>query len=482
MNQPRLLVKNTSILAFARLVDTASGAILGFFISRILHADGLGVFSAAMAYYGLLSVAGELGAVNYLTREIAKNPDATNRYLVHVGALACAAAAAATGIFLLVLPLLHFSSELNAALQVVILAILPGTLRVVQEAVFVARQRVEFVAYATLISAAIEVGLSVFLLSRGWGVVSLVAVFVLIQCTVTLVYFFFLNRFIARLHWDFQFSFARRVISEIKAFAASSILGGLFARPEIIVLSLISTDAQLGYYSAALKLVDLWYILPQVFMTNVFPLLSRSYYRADMRSQLIQDKSIKYQLAVALPISAGMFAAAEPIITTLYGPGFEPSIAALRFLSFNVVLYCLFAVLWRVLSARGQQNLVLRVQVITLVTRAAGDVVFIAWLGALGAAIMTPLNLVLYCVLLGRDIRRGGTPLRLWAVTGRLMVAAVIMGVLTIVLCTWLPLWVVVPLAAVVYGVLVLLLRAVQPDDIALFRRIVQPDSAKSGG
>ena len=250
MNQPRQLFKNTSILAVARIVDMASGLILGFFISRLLHADGLGVFSAAMAYYGLLAMAGELGAVNYLTREVANNPDATNRYLVHVGVLGCAAGAVATVVFLLVLPLLHFSSELNAALQVVILAILPGSMKVVQESIFVARQRVEFVAYATFIAAAMEVGLSLFLLAQGQGVVSLVAVFVLIQCTVMLVYFFFLNRYVARLRWDFQFSFARQVVREIKTFAASSILGGLFARVEIIILSLVSTDAQLGYYSA----------------------------------------------------------------------------------------------------------------------------------------------------------------------------------------------------------------------------------------
>ena len=479
MNQPRQIFKNTAVLGIARLADMVAGLVLAFFVSRLLHASGLGVYSAAMAYYGLIAMAGEMGSTNYLVREIAKDPSATNRYLVHVSVMATAVSAVVMAVFLIVLPYLNYSVELATSLYVIALAIIPGTLKTIQEAVFVAHQRVEFVAYTTLFTVVIEIGLSVYLLLQGQGILSLLVVFVVIQYIVMIGYSFFTSRYITKLHWEFDFRFARRILGEIKTFAASSLLGGLFARPEIILLSLVSNDAQIGYYGAALKLVDMWYLLPQVYMTNVFPVLSRSYHRADQKSQVIQDKSIKYLLALSLPLAAGLIAVARPVVYLLYGPGFAPSAVALRLLACNTVLYCLHAVLWRVLSARGQQHLVLRVQAITIFTRLGSGLILIPPLASLGAAIAMPANLLLHIGLLARHIRQGGTRLNLRRLGWRFALAALVMGALSLALSDQLHLWVLVPLAAILYAGLVLLLRGFSSDDLALFRKIRQSELAE---
>src|SRR5262249_1012894 len=153
--------------------------------------------------------------------------------------------------------------ELTRCVYVVILAIIPETLNAIQEAVFVAHQRVELQTYTTFVAAIVNIGLSLYLLMHGYGVVSLIVAFVVMKYLVMTCYFFFTTRYITALHWEFRLSFVRALMPEIKAFAASSLLGGLVSRPEILMLSLIRDETQAGFYSAALKLVEVWYLLPE---------------------------------------------------------------------------------------------------------------------------------------------------------------------------------------------------------------------------
>lgn len=472
MSQARRIFKNTMALATSRVVERAGTVVLAFFVSRRLGPAGLGIYSAAMVYYGLVAIASDTGATNFLVREIAKDQLRTGRYVIHVGFLTLAVSFLATGLSFALVPHLGYSPELAASVYVVILATVAGTLRSIQEAVFVAHQRVEFITYTTLATSVLNLVVCLYLLKNGYGVVSLVGAFVIIQYLINALYFLFTARYVTKLDWAFDFRFALSLIREIKSFAGSSLLGGLFSRPEIFILSLMKNEAEIGFYSAALKLVDLWALIPQTYMANVFPVLAQSYQAADQKAQLILDRSIKYLLAVSLPLAAGIFVAAQPIVRLIYGPGFEPSVVAVRLLAWQIPLVCLFAVLWRVLVARGQPDQLLRAQAVTTFGRLAGGCWLISSFASLGAAITTPVSALLFNVLLAYYVRRDGTRLRLFRLGWRLALAAFGMAVLIWPLSRQLQLWVLVPLAAAIYAALFILLRAFSPDDYDLFRKL----------
>jgi O-antigen/teichoic acid export membrane protein len=478
MNQPRQIFKNTAAMVVADLVGRGGSMVLTFLIARMLQASGLGVYSAAVAYYGLIAVASGMGAQDFLVREIARARENTNRYIVHASVVITLASVAVMAVFLVILPYLGYSDELELSMYVVILAIIPGTLNTVQHATFVAHQRVEFVMYTRFVATIVNVGLSVLLLIQGYGVVSLLIAFVVVEYLVMFFFFFFINRYITRLRWEFEFSFARKLVWEMRTFAALSILAALFAQPEVIILSLVKDEEQVGYYSAAMKLVGFWYFISQMYMANVYPVLSRSYQLADEKFQIIQDKSIKYLLALSLPLTAGIVATAGPIIELFYGPGFETAVLPLQILAWNVPLAYVSAVLWRVLAARDQQDSVLWVRIITLFTRLGGGYALSVWLAATGAAISVPVNLLLNAVLLGLYIKRSGIQLHFLSLGWRFALAATVMGVSAWLLGSRFQLWILVIVAAAVYLGMVLLLKAFSADDLALFRQIWQPKKA----
>ncbi|MFB3814490.1 MAG: flippase [Terriglobales bacterium] len=472
MTEAAKILQNTAVLGAAKIIERASTVILGIVVARMLGPTGLGVYSAAMVYYGLVSLAAEMGASNYVTREIARDPDSTGRYFVHVAGLSIVVAFAVMAGSTAVVPLLGYSQELRTGVYVIICAVLPGALRSIQESVFVARQRVAFITYACLMAACVNVAVSIYLLHRGVGIVSLVVAFVIVQYLMVLVYFYFLQRHVAALTWHFDPQFAWTALKEMRTFTAVSILGGLLARPEIFLLSLLSNETQIGYYGAAFRIVDIWQLIPQTYMTNVYPVLSRSYHLADENAHAIRDSAIKYLLAVSLPLAAGIVVLAQPIIEMFYGSRFAPSVPMLVLLAWNVPVSALFAILWRVLAARGQQGSVLRAQLATVVVRIGSGAVLIGSLGALGAAITTPASLLFNNALLLSYLRRDGTVLSIMRLAWRMTIAAAVMGSLTYLLRTQLQLWFLVPVAVFAYAVVIIVFRAFARDDFASLRTV----------
>lgn len=471
MTHARRIARNTTVLGAARIIERVGNLVITLILSRQLGASGLGVYATAIAYYGLIWTAAESGTTNLLVREIAKNKSRTSAYLFHSSLLAGGVALVCTAGGWIVIPHLSYSPELTRSLELVILALLPGILNTVQEAVFVAHERVEFETLATLGSTVALIGTSVLLLGTGHGVVSLVVAFVVVEYAVTFVYFVLIHRYITPIRADFDRGFMRSLMVDIRPFAGNSLINAAASRPEIIILSLVGTQSQVGYYTAALKLVDFWNFLPASYMVNVFPFLSRSFHLRDGRARSLQDRSIKYLLALALPLTTGLIFAARPIIDTVYGQGFGPAVPVLRIAAVSVALYALQAVLWRVLSARGEQGAVLHVYAVTTVIRLAIAYPLTVLLGEKGAALALVASYVVSVVQLAVRVHRDGTPVRIVRPVWRFVLASVVMGVVVALLGQVAGLVVLVVVAPIVYMALVVVLRAFSSEDIALFRR-----------
>ncbi|MBN1562386.1 MAG: flippase [Anaerolineae bacterium] len=476
--QSRQIFKNTLVLGIADLVTRLGGMVLSFFIGRLLGADGLGVYSTAVAYYALLILAGSMGAENFLIREIARNLTETSRYVVNTSLISVTASVLIALAFFFVLPYLGYSDDLTLGMYLIILATVPGMLSALQNAVFVAHQRVEFVMYTRVVATTITIGLDYYLLKNGYSVANLLAVFVGGEYLTMVFFYAFISRHITRLHWTFDFPFVRQLLSEIKTFAALSLLGGLMARPEIIILSIVQNETETGFYSAAIKLVLFWQFISQIFMTNVYPVLSQAFHVGDRNFQIIQDKAIKYLLALSLPLMAGLIAAAEPLIRLIYGSEFEPAILGLRILAISIPPVFVNAVFWRVLVARDHQNLVFQARVITLFFRFIGGWLLITWGGANGAAAIFVLgsgfDMILFIYYLWReDIR-----INLVRLSWRFALASLGMGSIAWFLGQYIQVWWIVPVAAVIYTILIVVLKAFSVDDMALFRKVLRPASS----
>ena len=456
-SRPPALLRGTAALATARIAERASSLVVVLLLSRHVGSAGLGAYVTAIAYYQLIATGAELGVSTYLVREIGAAPERTSELVGRATTLATAMSVLVTGAVWLAVPHLGYSSDLRTALAIAALAVLPASIATILQAVFVAHRRVEIETAVTIVSGIATVALSAVVLARGHGVVAVVVVFVAVRAAATIAYVVVTNGWIARIRPVVSPRALVSMLRDVRPFALSSLIGALFARPEIFLLSIFATEATVGRYSAAYKIVDLWQLVPQTFMTNVYPLLARAHRAGERTVSGLQRMSAAVLLAIGVPVTVGLVLAARPIVHTFFGDGFDSSILVLQVLAPSVVLFCIHSVLWRSLSARGDHDQVLRVQVWTVGVRLVLGAVLIAAVGAVGAAVAVVATLALHNGLLARRLAEDGRRMvdarTLWPT----LVASLAMGV-AVVVAGDLPLPALVVVAAAVYAAAMALL------------------------
>jgi O-antigen/teichoic acid export membrane protein len=474
------VLRGTVLLAGSRILDRASTFVIVLLIAPRFGAAGVGAYSTAMAIYGLFTMAGLAGTTNYLVREISRDKSRTSTYMTHLSVMALGLALILLVVMELIVPHLGYSPVVRDCVEIVLLG-MPGTvLNGIQEAAFLAHRRVEFETLTTLVSAITYIGVGAFLMLDHHSVQSLMWTYIALEYIATIVYFILISKFIARLRAAFDRRLAWRLMVEMKTFTASSLVQAVFIRPEVVILSLMASATQVGYYGAAVRVAELPQFLPEVFMANVFTLMSAAYPENEKRFREIQAKAVRSMLAFAMPLTALILGAAPGIIHVLFGSRFHRSVDVLRILSLSVLFASLMAVYWRSLSARGRQDLVLRVQIEMIALRLGGGAALIAPFAAIGAAIATTVNSAIQMLLLIVGAARNGARTPIIGPTWRLGLAAVACGAVTWLVDDWVNMWVALPAGAAAYVLAAIVFRAVSAEDRELLARLRSPAAARS--
>jgi O-antigen/teichoic acid export membrane protein len=475
----RRVLTNSAVLAVSKLLERASGFVVGVLVANHLGASGLGVYAAAWAVYGIIAVAAVAGTTDYLVREISRDRSRTARYTLHLSVVALVVATALTLVAQVAVRHVGYSPQLETSVSVMLIAIVPKVLNGIQEGVFVAHARVVFQTLTRFWSSMAYVAAAAWMLAHGSGVAALLWAFVAMEYLVAVVYFILISRYITALRAPFRWSLVRRLVREMRAFTGSSLIAALFARPEVVLLSLMVSEREVGLYSAALRVVEIPLTLAEVVMVNVFPLLSQAFKTAEGRFMAWQGAAVRSMLAFSVLFAVCCVGTAGDIVRVVYGEEFGPAATVLRILAVNVVFFSLISVFWRSLVARGRQGTNLRLQAFTVGVRLATGVGLIAAAGALGAAISSALGSILHVGLLARATTRSGAPARLVSAGWRFAVAAGGGAIVIWLLGRWLPAPATVPLAAAVYAVVLLAVGAITAEDRMLLRRMRAGRQAK---
>jgi O-antigen/teichoic acid export membrane protein len=464
------VVRNSAVLAVSKVLERATGFVMAVLVTAHLGVDGLGVYSAVWAIYALMALAGESGATNYLVREISRDRSRTASYTTHLSMVAAGLAVTLTVAAELLVPHLGYSGEMRAGIAVILLAILPKVLNMIQEGVFVAHGRVAFETLTRLVAALSYIGLSAWMLAHDHGVVDLLRAFVAIEAVVCVTYFVLINRFIARLRPRFHPRLALRLVKEVRYFAASSAIAAVFARPEVVIISLLSTPSEVGFYSAGMRIAEIGLLLPDVFMVNVFPVLSGAYRSAEDRFARWQATAVRVMLGYSLPLAAFLLVAADDLVRLLFGDGFGTSAAVVRLMSGNLVAYSLGAVFWRSLVARGGQRQNVLIQSSMAAVRIATGVVLITAFAAVGAGIAAAATAALNVWLLARATARAGAPQSVLCLAWRFVPPAVLSAGIVWLLLAHVPVLLALAAGAIAYLLAAVALGAITADDRRVLR------------
>jgi O-antigen/teichoic acid export membrane protein len=122
----------------------------------------------------------------------------------------------------------------------------------------------------------------------------------------------------------------RYLLKETLPAATASVLASSFYRVAIVMMSLIATAQQTGFFSASFRVIEVIIPVPSLIVGAAFPILARA--AAEDRERLSYALQRLFEIGLILGCRAGLCAVigARPAIDYLGGSDFAPSAAVLR--------------------------------------------------------------------------------------------------------------------------------------------------------
>ncbi len=473
----RTVAKNSAVQMILSLMNRGIDFAFAMLRLRVLAPAGEGSYAFVIAIYGFFEVVVRFGLGTLLTRDVAQDRSQAGRYLVNVVVLRSLLWLISLPVMALVAGVYARSGNLTAAeaqaLALFALALFFATLADSISAVFYAYEKMEFPAgIATAIATAkVALGALVLLPPFSWGFVGLAAVSLVMNVVQTIWLWVVLRR-----HIPLHLGTVDRPLQRLMAVQAyplmlNHLLASIFWRIDLWLLKPLAGTAAVGIYSAGVKYLDGFNVIPSYFTLAIFPLMSR--YAKDSHESLVRayKLAIRLLVMVALPIAISVTALATPLIRILGGSAFLPDSAiALTLLIWSIPIGFINSVTQYVLIAVGQQRFLTKAFIIGVTFNVVANLIMIPRFGYRGAAIVTVLSEFSLLLPFYYSVRRHIAPLPWFDLLWRQVMAAVVMAAAVWLLAGWSP-WLAALAGWAIYGAALLALGTFRDPDIQSIRR-----------
>lgn len=471
--QPARTARNAVALALAELVGKVASVVLAIVVARTLGDTGFGVFAFALSFSLLLATVPIGGFTTVLVQRASAAPEQLDRLLTQMLGINTALGVPVFVIVGGVVTALRPSADAAVAVVLMLVAAMVEVWVTTLRGAAQVRQRQSGVALALVVQRVGTTALACLVLVMGGGVLGLTSAYLagtLLGAGAVVRAVRQLGVGLDRSGLDVADGWA--TIRSSFPISVDNVVSMALFRFDVVLLGLLATDAAVGHYSAAYRLLETVLFLTWTLNNALFPTVA-----ADPSFERVAE-GLRRGLAVAatayLPFGVLLLLRPEDLLSLLYGGNYvEPGAPVLRWLAlapmaFAIGYFTSYALL--ALERRGQ---VLAASVIAAVVNVAGNLALIPLFGATGAAAATTVCYALEGVILVRWLRArvGGQPL---ALLRPFMAPAVATAPFALVLLVPLPVLVVTPLAGAVYlGTWLLVVRRVEPEVIGLLAGLV---------
>lgn len=375
--------RNTAAILSGRglaILFSTGAAVL---LVRYLGSEKLGQFGAVYAYLALYNWIASFGFEAVLTREVSREREKAGS-LIHTAVVLSSILSLVTiAVAVVLAPLAGFTGFLRTLLVLAALEFVLTPLRL-PAIIFQVDLRQWYAASINVIRQGLWLAIVVLL----WLVKAPLVYVILgrVFCAVveSLLMWVYGRRFFAP-QQKFLRERARMLLGHSFPIAFTMLLGTIYLRIDQVMLHKMTSDSVLGQYVAAVKVSELFELLPTALMSSLVPLLSVAIAQpAQFRSYI--DRSFRYFMVLAAGLCVFMTAGAQPIIRLLFGRQFLPAAPMLAILIWSEIAVFFASVVVNALIASNLQNLLPLPTVVGAAINVALNLVLIPRYSAVGAA------------------------------------------------------------------------------------------------
>ncbi len=320
----------------------------GYFVyySRTLDYTHTGSFVFALSFASIFSIIVDFGLNPWLIREVARNPERSQKLLNSVLGVKGALAILGYGTMVLVSVLLGHSVEARELLLLTGVVMVIESMSLTVYAVFRGVQNFRYEATGTILHQVVLIlaGLIGFQLRVD---VFVLAVAVVLGALANLLYASWQVRRklgLTLLPWIDREKL-RSMLQTAAPFFLAGVFTKIYAYVDIVILGQLTNSSYVGWYSVAYKLTYAIQFFPIAVSNSLYPAFSEAFQNARDRLRTLLEQSIVFVVSLALPISAAIAFLAQPLVTNprlwpTYAetvPALQISILSLPFIFINLI-------------------------------------------------------------------------------------------------------------------------------------------------
>jgi O-antigen/teichoic acid export membrane protein len=313
---------NTLWLFSEHILRMFSTFLVGILIARYLGPEKFGIFNYVLAFVAIFQVIAKLGLDEIVVRDLVKEPTKTEIYL---GTSFWLKLSGGILTFIVILIISHFTAD-NFQTFLFINIIAAGI-------IFQSFEVIEFYYHATvqakyitliriihsILSSIIKIALILFKAELIWFVLVTLFDTILLAMFSWLIY---KSQKLPNFLRYFKLDLAKRLLTDSFPLLLGSIAVMIYMRIDQVMIKNMLGDRDLGLYSAAVKIVEVWYIIPMVITRSLFPAIVNAKRMNEELYYKRLQQLLFFLIWLAIPLVLLLTILAKHIVLFLYGESF----------------------------------------------------------------------------------------------------------------------------------------------------------------
>jgi len=381
--------KNTSWLFAEKILRMIVGLFVGIWVARYLGPEQFGLISYAQAFVALFTVIASFGLDGILVRELVKDSAKRDALMGTVFRLKLFGALLTLGFLAAVVSLMGQTDQMSLLMFAIASATVFQSFNVI-DFYFQAKVLSRYIACANaiglLFSSIVKIGLilnDASLIYFGYAIL-----FDSVVLTLGVIYFY-LQRGLFIRDWFFDKQLALDLLKDSWPLILSGAFLMVQARLDQVMIKEMVSSEEVGHYSVALRLVEVFGFVPMLLKDSLFPAIQSA---KNVSNNLYQHRLLNFYrlnfvlfLATAVPI----FVFAEKIVTLLFGFEYKAAGVLLALMSFRLFFANMGVARGAFIMSENLMKFSLTTMILGTITNVVLNYIWIADFGAKGAVLST---------------------------------------------------------------------------------------------
>ncbi|MDO8668110.1 MAG: flippase [bacterium] len=471
------LAKNTSYFTLALILQKIISFSYFIIIARALGPEDLGKYYFAISFATVFSIFMDFGLTNVLTREIAKEKAQANNYFSAILTIKIPLSIITGLIIIIIANLLDYSELTKTLIYFSTACVILDSFTAAFFSVSRGFHNLSFESAASVLFQVIVLITGLIILKLGLGLNWLIGA-LLLASIFNFIYSLYVISGIFKLSLRpiYDPKLIKLILKISISFGLFAVFQKVYTYFDTVLLSTLAGDYYVGLYQVAFKIMNALQFLPLAFTASLYPAMSA--YWASNREQLAVtfERAMNYLIIISLPISVGIAVLADKIVL-IFKSGFEDAVLPLEI---NIVALLFMFIAYPIgslLNACDKQKVNTVNMAVTVAASIILNLILIPRFQAVGASITVLVSSILMLILGLIQVPKiiAYRPKKILLVFSKALLASALMMILIVYLKNYLNIFIIVPLAAVIYFILLYYLKAFRKEDLAsLYRSLMK--------